>query len=132
MSANDYRSAHEILQAARKRIEDPRNWTRNADARNADGEPCSPTDPAAVAFDLLGAVYAETLEPDGVTETAQEAIDRLYAEASPVGPMTVNDTGSHGAVLALYDRAITATMPQGMNTLTSLFMLGAAVQEGKA
>lgn len=92
----------EILVAARARIEDPKNWTCGATARDRYGGPVRAENPSAVRWCAVGALLAE--EPDRESALGHEAYLALFEVSG--GPARLNDRGKHEAVLRMYDRAI--------------------------
>ncbi len=90
-----------LLRAARQRIADPKHWTQGAFARDAKGRSVEPRSDAAVCWCALGALDAVSPSFDSETKWAAH----LYLG---VDILAVNDSnaGTHGKVLAYYDRII--------------------------
>lgn len=99
-------STKEILIAARKKIENRRNWIQRLSACRVDGSHCPPTDSAAVGWCALGAIRSI------VGEGAEENVlfEKAYATINAVSDSRFiagfNDTSTHEQVLALFDKAI--------------------------
>lgn len=77
-------------------------WSRNAPARNAEDQPCRPTDVGAAAFSAVGALHA-------VAETEWElrwllhiAVERIYRNDPSMGPRW-RDAGTDGHVLQTWN-----------------------------
>lgn len=95
----------DILRAARARIEDPKNWTTSAYARNAAGEKLDRDDAGAVCWCAYGALQAE-----GVV-TCSEAgslLRKAAREKFGTTVIIVNDCIGHSAVIDVFDAAIAA------------------------
>jgi hypothetical protein len=105
--------AADILKRAKARIEDPKRWTRNAYARDADGKECDPDSDIATCFCAIGAVANVIGVRAGEAERAP-AIEPLYKAAGahldwwegPNKVTDVNDNDTHTAVMKLFDEAI--------------------------
>lgn len=95
----------DLLRAARERISNPDHWTKNTNARDANGTTCSVFSHAACSFCAMGTVFKETrnnrnLEGDCFTA--------LSVVGNSLGIATFNDakTTKHKDVLAMFDKAI--------------------------
>lgn len=103
--------AKDVLQKARKRIEDPAHWTQGAFARNAYGVEVLPDFHTAVCWCAKGAIYA-TIWETSVDLGDQQEWDALTVLNLAVGPdhhhdvVLLNDSTDHATVLAAFDRAI--------------------------
>ncbi len=105
-------SIKQTLVKAKEAIQDPNTWTQGRSARMADGKPTYPGDSDASCFCSVGAIEKVTLA------TGDKARYPLYAgaiaELSAVlfpkfsGIAQMNDSSSHGQVMAYFDRAIAA------------------------
>ena len=97
-------SSAQILRAARARIADPKNWTTDTFARDANGWPCSARDKNACRWCAYGALRADGYFNDApATALLSEASQALNCGMLP---HAVNDLKGHSAVLKIYDRAI--------------------------
>ncbi len=95
---------HELLIAARAKIEKPENWCQGAMWCSADGHPnCRRVE--ATQFCALGALFVVGIHND----TVLSAKDALQAQAPDTPIVRFNDTRDHSDVLMLFDRAIEAT-----------------------
>lgn len=97
----------DILRAARARIEDPKNWTTKAFAKDAKGNAVFGDSDKAVCWCALGAVDAEIrgvikIDP---AKYLFDVCGRLF-DVDEVS--IVNDRFGHRAVLKLFDAAIAA------------------------
>lgn len=95
----------DILRAARARIEDPKNWTQGAYARDAQGRGTRGKAREAVCWCAYGALAASggnELGSDGflLESAAEELFDADVVD--------VNDKQGHAAVLQVFDAAIAA------------------------
>ena len=103
----------EILVTARKRIEEPANWTQGFSALDYDGDPVEPTSEHAQCWCMAGAVYS--VLPEGIHgREAFEALERaICGEVNGDAIPNFNDDSrrSHGEVLAMFDHAIAALTP---------------------
>ncbi len=98
-----------LLIAARELIASPDTWTQNEFARDVDGRPVEPTDPAAVRFDAQGAIYRLRAEMEEDVAALQRLAVAMGAEPTRLCGMDVsgfNDRHTHAEVLAAFDRAI--------------------------
>lgn len=100
------RDPHSALVAARELLGTPERSTRSHTARNKNGYPTSPLSSAAVSFDASGALVRVTgrrrdCPGFDVLVTAAGGF-RAFAE--------LTTRGTHAEVLAIYDRAIAATL----------------------
>lgn len=89
------------LKAARKLISVPKRFTREASARDADGNSTHSTLPAAVCWCSLGAIWHVA----GYTKSANDA-EAALALAMGGQVSEFNDTHTHPEVLAAFDAAI--------------------------
>lgn len=96
----------EVLRAARAKITDPKHWTRHVNARDADGEPISPSDPSAVCWCSYGAIAAVDPEDDAGTNACDFLHDAAREKTGHWGVSALNDDGEHSDVLSMFDRAI--------------------------
>ena len=104
-------SAKEILVAARELLSDPDHWTKLVLAKTVNNEPKEPTDPEAVCWCSIGALYKVTgisvSLPDS-SATIVYAAQRKLEEAlgNDLGIDEFNDCSEHKEVLELFDKAI--------------------------
>ena len=80
-------------------LADESKWTRSVLARNRGGYACSPTDPTATCFCLLGAIdrcYPDLAKSDLAIIKLQRAIAK-HTEATIVVPMTVGTFNDYHA-----------------------------------
>lgn len=96
-------TAIRILHRTKTRIEDPKHWTKGAFARRGDGDNCSPDDPEAEKWCVLGSLARETKRSQRSGEIARGA---LFDSTTTRSPANINDQRGHRAVLVLLDRAI--------------------------
>lgn len=93
---------HDILVAARKKIEKEENWCQRASARNIHGKPVLSNSPDAVQWCLLGSF-------SGAEEHYHKFQTTLLKHMSPEGTIFVssfNDSHTHQEVLELLDKTI--------------------------
>jgi hypothetical protein len=124
-AVSDRRSAIEVLRAARKRIEDPKRWTRGAFARTKDGVLLvDPTAPDAVCWCAHGAIEAEAkaraLGTFPATALVEEAggghVFQINDGSLPAGYSERHPRKAparHRLVLATFDKAIELAEAQG-------------------
>lgn len=100
----------EILQAARKLIEESKHWTQGKMARDAYGNPIDRRSPLAVCFCAWGAVgrvcaglgYDRKQERDMIMP-----LMRFFpGDFVLTGLVEFNDTHTHGEVIELFDKTI--------------------------
>lgn len=101
------------LMAARKLIENPEHWCKSTSARTEDGWPLpSPNHPQAFSFCAVGAlrrvIRVETLLPNLPEWQRLDFVARITS----VGPVYLNDHGTHQDVLNMFDRAIQLSVQQ--------------------
>ena len=96
-------NTHEILKAARAKIERPECWTQESLRRDACGQPCGRRE--AVCWCSMGAIYDTTLL--GVADGAFSALKSVCGD----NIADFNDTHTHAEVLEAFDKAIEATAP---------------------
>jgi hypothetical protein len=99
-------AARTLLIDARKLLTDPKNWTQQVAARNAQGHETQAKSVTAVCWCSLGAL----------THCRPDVEDRAYIynvayetllQATPNGMVaSFNDNSTHEEVLELFDRAI--------------------------
>jgi hypothetical protein len=108
-------TAKTVLSEARGLIADEANWTQGVWARDADGEPVKPGDPAAAAWCAQGAIVEVVLKHDrrgdnDLTLAIAEALaPHVGVEPPYVGTALVRkqdaETTTHAEVLAWLDAA---------------------------
>ena len=105
-----------LLRNAKALIEDLANWTTRELARDANGNPCSPTAPEACKFCAIGALQRARRSLGSISNpiyrAARAALDNATALPSESVPYT-NDYKGHGAVLRLFDKAIASEETKG-------------------
>lgn len=91
------------LQAIRELISNPECWTRDAMARNADGDSITPRDPAACQWCLLGAArkVCSTIEYYDIVHLWNSKIPAHFNSVEKF-----NDVSSHAQVLVFLDGII--------------------------
>lgn len=100
-------NALELLQAAKAKIADPKNWTKTHLARNDKGVPRMPLDADAVCWCAIGAISSVVSIYNGYAGTAVQRLTAAVFERGPEITVGVyNDTHSHADVMSLFDRAI--------------------------
>ena len=114
MTASAQRT-HDLLVAARAKIEDPAGWTKGVMARSSLGDSVMPNSPKASCFCTVGALHAAGMDPNARDFTHDPAVT-LLADLIPGKPRpfpvealtTFNDEPltTHVDVLNLFDRAI--------------------------
>ena len=98
---------HEILIAARAKIDTPQKWCKGSEALNSEGEPVDTTDEGAVCFCAFGAINAVTpryLYNSDAKNALRVALGRSFITDYNDRPET-----KHADIMALYDKAIEAT-----------------------
>lgn len=121
-----------ILTRARELIADPEHWTKHTLARNPDGKPISPFNPAATCWcaegALVRAVAEHTNQLDELAsmyedEAIEATFGSVYYKAGNLlhefvttpygGYIDFNDDEdtTHAAILGLFDAAIAASRP---------------------
>lgn len=97
----------QILKAARAKIENPENWTKYTEARDAFGMPVEPDNDDARCWSVSGAVMAIVRNNDHA-----ERIARVICGANGRSDLltTMHDffTFQHHSALFAFDRAIAA------------------------
>lgn len=96
--------ASEIIIAARKLIEDKKNWTQYAFARDASGEMVAHSHPTACMFCAAGAMMHVSYANDFPLTYAKAYY--FLNESGIVGVTETNDTLGHHGTLVMFDRAI--------------------------
>jgi hypothetical protein len=94
-----------IIERARALIATPQTWTQGEFARDACGEPVNWRSPKAVQFCLWGALNRVAYEMTGDRYRSVGLADHAAAALRDGVPSLsgVNDRGTHGEVLALFD-----------------------------
>ena len=102
----------QVLLNARARIADPAHWTRSVLARTAAGSSVAWYDPSATKWCAMGAIYRAAYDLVGDPREATRIGNRVAKSISPIwfcrSLMTMNDLRGHTAVLAVFDKALTA------------------------
>lgn len=89
----------EALIAARKKIENPANWTQRCEARNSSGTPTHYYSKNACAY-CAGGALASVGAP--YLTSAYDFMEKLIGQSVP----GFNDSHTHAEVLAMFDCAI--------------------------
>jgi hypothetical protein len=99
----------QIIERAKKLIQDERHWCRGYLAADASGRSTDPTSSEAIRRCALGALIAAEYQLTNNTlwaqELAENALRPLYGANTLV---LTNDHQGHAAVLALFDEAMAA------------------------
>ena len=98
---------HEILIAARAKIDTPEKWCKVDVALDEDGEYIAPDDSYAVQFCALGAIEAIDA-PVSLRINAADVL-RSLLPGRLVAPVNDHPETKHADIMALYDKAIEAT-----------------------
>ena len=103
----------QVLINARALIADPARWTRGALACTAEDQPVAWYDPSATKWCAQGAIYraAYDLVADQkeATRIGNAAAKSIYGRRWLfISLAIINDRRGHGAVLAVFDEALTA------------------------
>jgi hypothetical protein len=99
----------EILEKARELISDESRWTQEYYAIAADGGLVYPTSPRACRFCAVGAVAYVLGIGDGEEAEKSEPVSYLDEVAAEYGNIIgLNDEAGHQAVIAAFDKAISA------------------------
>ena len=108
----------DILIAAKKRISDPRRWTKGAWARDLNHVPCASSSSEACSWCAIGAVAAATTKlhnrldsPYSVLASAKADAMLKLAAFTPVEGICVavfndNESTTHEDIMKLFDKAI--------------------------
>ena len=109
------RSLVEILTAARKRIEDPKHWTKGAFARDAEGNPTAKTRSSdAVCWCSHGAVLFINEAAGEVSRATGLLNDKVILRGyANVAHFNDDPHTTHADVLALFDAAIEDAKAKG-------------------
>lgn len=95
----------DILRAARDQIEDPKNWTQGAFARDANGNEVMSYSDEAVCWCAYGAIRKQT----GKAISAESALLSDTAQRMRRKELvSINDFEGHASVLRVFDAAIAA------------------------
>lgn len=107
---------HDLLKAAKAKIEDPKNWIKRYMARNADGAAVNPKSSSAVCWCSMGAVYSigvvDYANPRDPYLRARYALNEAAAtlvSRHNYSAMDFNDHSSHADVMRMFDLAISRT-----------------------
>lgn len=104
---SEQRSPADVLRAARKRIEDPRRWTKGAAARTALNKPVRTSHPSASRWCLNGAMLLESGGKGGQAPGTRFVLRALRERGHRGATVTsFNDRGLHSEVIKILDRAI--------------------------
>lgn len=102
------KSVLDVLRDARGLI--AKGWTQGEFSRDANGDYCPMSDPAAACFCAMGAVYRVTLSEDGIPIPIHNDVYALLCDAVGGSVVDWNDRRgrTQAEVLAVFDRAIAA------------------------
>ena len=99
----------QIVQRARTLISKPECWARTALAEDINGATCPWSSCLAVRFCAVGALKRAAMDTLGcdmkAAESAASEVERVRIPTA-TGLVTVNHMYGHGAVLALFDKAL--------------------------
>ena len=102
----------QVLMKARALLADPNHWTRSFLACTDAGHPAAWYDPSAAKWYAMGAIYRGAYELVGDRDEAARIGTKVAKSISPLrlcaGLMIMNDARGHAAILARFDRALTA------------------------
>ena len=104
-------NAHDILKAARAKIERPECWTQDVFARDTKGDRVHALSPNAVCWCSIGACVAVASANPPNDLSYRIALDALAGVTGVAEISDFNDTHTHAEVLAAFDKAIEATAP---------------------
>ena len=96
---------HEILIAARAKIDTPQKWCRDALAKDRLGKPCAPESKSAVQYCFIGAIQSLGRVLPRSRVPAYEILNSVCI--IPIEHF--NDRSEHADVMAAYDKAIEMT-----------------------
>ena len=98
------KTALRILQDGRYLISVPKQWTKDAYARDADGWHCDELGSNAVCWCSYGALIkvSGTLESTPERDQARDLLSAEFSISIAIG----NDHSTHAEMLAVWDRAI--------------------------
>lgn len=101
--------ASEVLASVRSRLSSPEALSRTHQAVDKDGNPSSPLSKDAVAWGIIGAVYAAGLPRE---YDLSGAIDYIYKVVS--GSISIfSQDASHESILAVIDKALESAKEDG-------------------
>lgn len=104
-------NTHELLIAARKKIERPECWTKGCEARDKDGNETSACDPIATCWCGLGAIWCSADEFISEADYAEMALRAVCGMHFPDWQDAPERT--HAEVLKVFDIAIENTRGEG-------------------
>lgn len=104
-------NTHELLIAARKKIERPECWTKGQLARDMYGEQVPMSDVAACCWCGYGAIWSEAREWSRALPEAEEALDMACGSHFPTWQDAPERT--HAEVMKVFDIAIEKTRGEG-------------------
>jgi hypothetical protein len=97
----------DVVRGAPPLLENKKTWTRRTFARAANGSSVMPTNPDAVCWCAVGALYKAEFDLSDSRNVAFEAIAKLETFADwPL--VCVNDIEGRQAVVALFKKALAA------------------------
>jgi hypothetical protein len=103
----NYTEVADDLKAAKTLIDTPEKWTKDVNARDADGMQVLVRSEEAVCFCSHGAIQRVTLTDEADTSHRQMAATNLLTEVTPGRFLAdYNDNHTHEEVMAVWDKAI--------------------------
>ena len=102
---------HEILIAARAKIDTPQKWCKGHEALNSKGENVLSLCESAVRFCAIGAISAVT--PRYLCSSEAKNALRVALRSSFISAYNDLPGTEHADIMALYDKAIEATRGEG-------------------
>lgn len=96
----------EILKAARDLIAKPENWTQGSYAKRSDDLETIPSDPDAVCFCSVGAIFKAGDASFKFSETLPFEIREAFGVAKENDLVKFNDSHTHSEVLDLFSKSI--------------------------
>lgn len=103
-----------LLRSAKRKISDPKRWTKRSYAKSANGRSVNYHSHKAVRWCALGAVYCVGHRTKGPVQHAEQILHRVAATKFASGAVTVNDQLGHSSVMELYNLAIARAQAAGV------------------
>lgn len=102
---NKTRTIKQTLEIALTIVENPKQWTRGAYARQKNGDPINPIGNKACCWCALGALIKADGDQDNYLK-ALYALNDASMQYRGISPNKLNDLGSHAEVIEMFKRAI--------------------------